>query len=925
MSERCPNCDADVDIPHICGELCLTENAEVDTKQLTSVAEELTEELPFEPPPLEVNQSGSYEEADEISTTSAIVADIQPEAPAQILADESESTISTHESDSSTSTEDIFIVGGDGPTRSGEATTPESLANDMPPADRNNSVVGQIANLEDASLTGEIQYVNLYQAKETQQKDEEEKTLLEFTTVLPSREIAPPAFIADAVSGFLQKLKEERLLLISSPDEDLTISAALAVIDKLGFANHDQKRLLTFDRTLNEQQIPNIYHLRNTGADDTEIVVLVDAATERAKPFLDSIYYSSKMSLAALRDDLKRNNLYLLCLVEPAKSQTDGPATESARSQVYDSRFSYWSIPFLPYLLQLNYPEQHQELERSIVAQRERGWWKADDNEFYYEVRNYIARQELLAAVQAREVSPPPPPPNRVFQGDASVKDLVVYVATFFPNLTPHEFTQIVDLLLSNHDAENKQSIPDATNEKQAGDEGAAERLLRKTWRESPDTLLKECHLVTKPIKDSKGISFTNYKLSENLKEYLENEYCLYLEGKFQRLCALGLLFSPSARIGSAVINQTLEMMLSYSEYYGGRWLAEIVNSFEQTLIPGNEALRSNSPVWGFLPAATPGIVRRQVYQRVTELVQFMLYDEAAGRERKEEERQRLRELAEELFEQLIMTKNYAALLELIKRLKFAPGFDQFKWLKQLLDRGDPDIRQQVTFYLYGLLNKMDTRIYEVLRSLKSWLPPDDRQPQSYSVSAKLALQLLPSYCLHSASRFNEKNFGYWHGQYPLFTFQDIISADTNLKLLTKWLFHVGVENIFRDGRRTNEIGNQINILLTGWFFLLLGRGEMPADPHYRDRFESLQLLDGPTVGQVLLQRIVEDAVPSRLQALVSHWESTNRRMLLELSEYPYTNRREELTWKRNLIVELLGKLRQLRPEIRSPSSESRV
>src|SRR5690349_1149200 len=120
MSERCPNCDADVDIPHICGELCLTENAEVDTEQLTSVAEELTEELPFEPPPLEVNQSGSYEEADEISTTSAIVADIQPETPAQILADESESTISTHESDSSTSTEDIFIVGGDGPTRSGE-------------------------------------------------------------------------------------------------------------------------------------------------------------------------------------------------------------------------------------------------------------------------------------------------------------------------------------------------------------------------------------------------------------------------------------------------------------------------------------------------------------------------------------------------------------------------------------------------------------------------------------------------------------------------------------------------------------------------------------------------------------------------------------------------------------------------------------
>jgi hypothetical protein len=752
------------------------------------------------------------------------------------------------------------------------------------------------------SVTGEGARINVFNS--SLQKDDEERALIEFTEALPPKSPRLPDFVSEELSEYLEKLKEERLILISCPDEDIAFSAAHALIGGLYLPQGGQRLLLNIDKSAVEGSLPSVYYLRRKSGHDKETVVLVDAATEKARPFLEPIIYAARASSAAIQDDLRRNDMYLLCLIDPALVEAGTRPADGGPRRARELKFPCWRIPFLRRLLERHQVEGAAEVEAKIEGQRALGWWSLSDGDFYSELNDYLVRRELLGQIKKLDETPPPGPVSELFKGDEPLSDTVLYVATFFPNLTPHEFNQLVPLLLAGAPqvADNGAATPpkDGAHEA-AGVPG--EKAPLQVWRQRPDQVLKKCELVTIPLRGAtRGVNFTNHSLRGKLRGHLEREYSFFLENRFQAVQGLGLIFSPSPKISQSAVQLSVEMAASYPEYYGSRWLAGVVRDFESSFASADGA---RAPTWRLIEEANAAKARKLFYQSLSQLVRAML------------EEPRLAEVIEEFLQQLLLSKQHGGVLEIVRRLQFAPAFDQFKWLKQLLHRGDQQIREQTSDYLRGYLKRTGGRVYQALTSLESWLPEGGRPLQTYPFPARYALRLLHFHLSETTFRFDARYFGSWPSACPLFAFGDADTAAGDLRLLVRLLFHPGMNGVFKEQRLNQEEGAlRINRLVTTWFFILQGKGERSAHGRDNEAEGAEPRPDASMVSGLLLEQIVRTTTAPQRAALLAYWHEESRRTLKALSNKPYGSPAwEELAWKRDLIAELITRYEQLRSD----------
>jgi hypothetical protein len=714
---------------------------------------------------------------------------------------------------------------------------------------------------------------------------DDERTLIDFTEALPAKNPRLPEFVFEELSENLDKLKEERLVLISCPDEDVAYSAAHALIDGLNLPQGRQ-RLLNVDRSAGEDWPLSIYYLSGKRDSEDQMVVLVDAATERARPFLEPIIRANRSSSDAIKDDLRRNHMYMLCLLDPSHLD-DGPWPDDGRPRpARDLKFHCWRIPFLHRLLE-RYIDQPEEVERLITAQRADGRWSLDDSQFYFEVKSYLLRRELPAELD-RRAKTLQRSPEEIFKGEDRLSATVVYLATYFPNLTAPEFNRLVPLLCADA-AGGADSDADTRAES-----GAHVRERLQVWRTAPDDILKDCSLITIPLSDAtRGVNFSNHNLRDRVREYLERDYNFFLENRFRDVQKLGLIFSPSARVAQSAVQLCVEKAAAYPEYYGSGWLAELVTDFEI-------ALANTAPgaafAWRFISEPNTVKARKQVYQGLAELIRAL----------SEHPQPRAAEVAEGFLQQLLLTKHRGAVMEIVGRLQFATSFDQFKWLKQLLDQGTPQIRDQTSDYLRGHLRRIRRGVYPALNSLELWLPKDARPLKDYPIPARHALRVINYYFRETNSRFDARYFGAWPSAHPLFAFNDAATAAVNLGLLVRLLFHPGMHGVYKEEGVGQARGiTQTNRLVTYWFYVLEGRGE--SVPRGRGGDASATELDATTVSDLLLDEIARGASAAQQAALAAYWQAERERLLKAMSNKPHGGAAwRNLVWRRELVVRLI-------------------
>jgi hypothetical protein len=719
---------------------------------------------------------------------------------------------------------------------------------------------------------------------------EERKPLVEFTSELPPIRLLNPNLDLEAIENYVDKLRSDRLILVSCANDQLALESAHAIVGRLDLTNLNQRRYLDFKRTAREKCGPSIDFLRHGTKALEEWAIVIDAVSEPAQTFLDDLLTATGAALSSLSFELDRTRLYLVCIVNNEDVTARLAYDDRSGGFQRECPIPHLHIQFLRPMLQRYYPNEYEELETKIMAIRDR--WDPDDRKFRFIIESLIKSGKIKELLKD---GPPPQEetvqPEVIFPEDKSARNYVVYVGVYFPGLNPREFQRMVGFLLQD------KTITITVSSTIKHDDGKVEkieiekeRLLLDVWRETMDKVQRESYLVTAPALDAQTVvDFKHHRLRQQLKEYLNCEYSNFLTEQFEQLLNNGVLFDPSVRISENFIQLMAEMITSDPDYYGHEWISRLLSQVEAM---SDDVFEPQPKLFPALAGMTTRQTTSLIYRRLSLVIRKLLENQA-------------QEFVNELFEQLIRRRLHQSALELVKRLRFVPQFEEFYWLRQLVERGDKASSDGTFLYLCYYMQSTGARVYTVLDPLDEWIKKDAR-PEAYSKAAEEALQLIFFYC--SSLKFNN-NSGSLH---PLFAFPDAESATLNLGLVTRNLFHPWMEKSIHSLKPGLRVLASISEFVSDWVFGILGTtAERDATPaqHGTSRISPAETV------RILLQQVAASATQEQQERLVKLWRSKSTRLMDRIITLPYgSTGRDELVARRNVLDEMIAQFRVVVP-----------
>jgi hypothetical protein len=810
-------------------------------------------------------------------------------------------------------------------------------------------------SIETVLTTGSISNSTILIGQHTENKDE--LTFKDPTRSFPSKPAGLPAFdYPKEIKERFIDLKNNRILLVDCFDENLVRAACYELVNSA--EENYEKRLLTFESNQLEQtdlQL-DIFVKEKIGKGE-KLVVIVSLVSLKSQRFLDSMLFEEPFHAQDIKDEFKKNDIMLICFANTGFLQ------ETLAEKRSYFHFSQWNIPFLSYLLKASLKDNTNasSLEKQILEQRNYGLWDENnsDSEFYGLISGYLRNgiRQLTEEVEKRsrytkgqsvqdflkEIRTVRS--KELIQDNDPVKNMVLYVATFFPELSRRDFNYIVSLLLEGKKTEITVELPQVKTKK--GRVIGTEYISKKEekdcleiWETDQDSLMEVCHLqVIRSEIGSQIVDFSLPYLRVELKKSLEQK-SLYINN-FERIRESGLLFNSnvSQNIIENVINLAAEMAISDPNHYGGNWLRGIIIGLErhlniQVTIDPKIAPKDVNEEEIFRLIAVELENRKQqvrpIIIRLSELIREMLnYPQ-------------LQEMVKNFLENLMREQDYGAVLMIVlgivKQLRFASQFDGMYWIKQLLERGDQKAKNEAYKTLLEQAKQSGLRVYELLETLKAWLPDRDIDHDKYSLSNQCALKLVIDYAMTTINHFKVAHYGVWPSKYPLFANLKDQNELAQIDSLISWVFHPGMgyvlENLRVGDDTYDKLSNQlsqlkkalledgsiddasdlkiikdlkaINIILADlvemWFKILYGFDTKNTPP------EVLPILER------LLQQVVLNTNRSQRTFFTRRWWLKQNLLINEIKKISIAERakRQPLINERKVILELHQKFKTL-------------
>lgn len=595
------------------------------------------------------------------------------------------------------------------------------------------------------------------------------------TKPLPPKSKSLPDVGIDDLSDYSQKLQEDYLVIVTCSDLSTALSIAYSLTEKISVSN---KRLFTGElgasKNLDiEINIDNIVFNSAIGKEESTLIV-VDSY--EAQTFLDSLVVQPSTA-GTIKQDLKNSQRFCICIAESTVLETI-----LERKRIKSLSFPHLEVPFV------ESKATNESIDQQIaIYEKEHG-------------ASLYGKADVL-------------------------RKTVLYVATFFQGLNISDFERIVCLLLGEQttliEEKNKVETPvnsESTVSLTIGDQvitfnqpqkGVTDRsvdqplaqtkkLLRDIWEEDPEQILQECYLeLSLNEYSSRVINFSLPHLRGELKKYFEDRKFLEYGKKFRKLIELNLLFDTSSQVIKALKDLSVAMMLFQPGIE--TWVDWLVHIFTEALDFKTDA---KSKDFKYIYYSIVGLLR-----------ETLNYPE-------------LEDILETFLNRLIEKKCHKAVLEISKRLRSAPQFDEYEWFYKCINQGSEEVRQEAYQTLYNITKQSGLRVYEILEKLKEWLPNLERDPKTYSHSNKYALQLLPQYLEETLKDFDTKLYGAQPFKYPIFGgLQSGESVDSKLKMIVEWLVHPGLDSIINNDNVDSLLIISIK-LFPGLFNILLGLNE---------------------------------------------------------------------------------------------------
>jgi hypothetical protein len=661
----------------------------------------------------------------------------------------------------------------------------------------------------------------------------------------------------------VSELEKRRVLLLTSYQENAAYAAAFSLVHDNHFRGQDKRALFptrSRDKERSDLDLAALTEERFLGK--TPKILLIDI--DRKCNLLDSALNFGPGIFGKVHKRLEGCYSYLVLAVDEDLLR-DEAETAKARST-----FPYYAVSHLRYLLTQDFLDRAEDLERRLIAIIERGTMEL--RELHKSVAARLAEgvasfEEFLLKLEQASRLPlavrkeqwQPIQPQDVFREDSEVHKAVAFVATYLPDLSQGDFDRLVLLLLS-----DETSTVERTRQVVGNDGGLTtlrepiEELWSDRWRRGADRVFGDCHLRAVISGDgSWGVDFSEPYLRRELRGYLEQRFPWYVRRQCRALQDSGALFAMdlSRTTVEGLVRLFVERAIVDPAGFGRVWLLDLVQGLRIQL-KGEPP--STSPedglAWLLEKLAVEAHLRAHFHGRLALLIREML------------DREALRPMVREFFEFLIAAKQHDALLDVIldlaRRLRFAPHFDPLIWLRRLLDQGSEAVRERTAKRLLTLARESGPRIYEFLAVLRSWLPEVGRPIERFSVSNRFALEFPFAYCLDVARSLPPERFGVWPSRHPLFYAlpSDPAGAREELARLVAWLLDPrGVALEKADPAETMRTAEVVRIghvadLVEHWAWVLEGSSE-----------------GGPTEGRDLFRAVVEE-IDHRIGARERSW-----------------------------------------------------
>lgn len=551
-------------------------------------------------------------------------------------------------------------------------------------------------------------------SKEPQPAQEE---VFKDPTVLLDHLSAPTVDLEpELVESSFSVLSKENVLVLSCFDPDILSSAGYLVAKKF----QCERRFLGFqDESGEGLDVEILFSDEHSWA--TPSLVLVEAMGRGAQSFVDSVVRTKRLEV---QNRLKQCSVYLLLLVIPDLLPEEGTLS---------SFLPLYTVPFLEPRLRQRFPDKAEQWAQDIRNQRKAGLWPRGEKRFWERFAGLLKRNALEQAIerQGRALREGRYAPDRdgygpMLKPGAELENTALFLAAFFLDLPVEDFQHLLLRLVGDRVREIRKTTFVLTVEGEGLPcESTELRKLADDWREDYPAICQRCQLEFLPsVANPSGgsslslsfrgptVAFEMSDLGEHVRTELMTLHYPMLVRFFARVHETGLLFDPGAAVLEGTLRLLQEMATLDPHRYGSKVLLELGTDLTSS--------SSHSP---------RPIEHRMLLNRLYHLIRAFLKEPT------------LQGVVEQFFTELIDRRRHEDALELVKRLRFATGFDQVYWWKQLLNRGSEEAKRLTYDEMLAVLRSSGGQMQETLLAIGKWLPKPGQTTRSASVAA--ANQLL--------------------------------------------------------------------------------------------------------------------------------------------------------------------------------------
>lgn len=521
-----------------------------------------------------------------------------------------------------------------------------------------------------------------------------------------------------------RQLREQRILVVECVDGDIQLGVSSAIEHALGGVHE----VVWGDSS-------DAAHVEGAGTGDghnrgllsledvlhpalcagKSCVVLLGVAAGSA--LFDDVF-ASVGAMRTVGKALDEQDRYLLLLPHRCATAHEQRGFELPRLQV----------PFLSLWLRNRFPANAGDYETALQAQLDRGDWGGEENRHHALhdwlcgfPRGRLGEQQLQQQCSTKDT--PEPRPLAAVRAALDRADgadelflTAVFVAAYMPGLTQHDFSRAVEALLGDRTLTR---TPAANSDSgQSAPIQPEEISLVLEWRTTMRRVMKDADLELRATPDGpKIVCFHAAHAAARVKEALDWEP-MFLDTQLEHLFRSGLVFDRSRATSEAVIEFVAAVAAEDPERVHADWMLGLLSK---------SRLDTRHLPYTPVTSQLHGDEWRSRYVTCAHRLLRRLIDSDPGESSRERGGRGLATVSgvlDRLLFRLVEDEAATATigLELVYRLRNAPGFDVWYWIRQAVERGGDHTKNRA----HGLIRRLVGDPVECGRALTmlfGWLP----------------------------------------------------------------------------------------------------------------------------------------------------------------------------------------------------------